>query len=70
MKKWSTTLQARVENNQITSISEQIRIQRGIYQGDSLSPLWFCLAQTPFLTYLTEHTMVLVYTLTIRRYND
>jgi hypothetical protein len=39
MKKWTTTLQVRVKNNQITS--DPIRIQRGIYQGESLSPLWF-----------------------------
>jgi hypothetical protein len=41
------------EKNQI--MSEQSYIQQGIYQGDSLSLLWFCLALTPFLTYLTEH---------------
>ena len=34
---------------QITS--DPIRIQRGLYQGDSLSPLWFCLALNP-LSYL------------------
>jgi hypothetical protein len=45
MKKWTTTLQVRVKNNQITS--NRIRIQRGIHQGDSLSPLWFCLALNP-----------------------
>jgi len=42
MKKWTTTLQVKAKNNQITSDSN--RIQRGLYQGDSLSPLLFCLA--------------------------
>lgn len=27
--------------------TEHINIKRGIYQGDSLSPLWFCLALNP-----------------------
>jgi hypothetical protein len=53
MKKWTTTLQVRVKNNHITS--DPIRIQRGIYQGDSLSPLWFCLALNP-LSYLLNST--------------
>ena len=42
MKKWTTTLQVKAKNNQITS--DPIRIQRGLYQVDSLSPSWFCLA--------------------------
>jgi len=37
MKKWITTLQVKVKNHRI--MSDTIRIQRGIYQGDSLSPL-------------------------------
>jgi hypothetical protein len=53
MKKWTTTLQVRVKNNQITS--DPIRIQQGIYQGESLSPLWFCLALNP-LSYLLNRT--------------
>ncbi|MBF2463456.1 hypothetical protein ICI39_14075, partial [Listeria welshimeri] len=31
---------------------EPIRIERGIFQGDSLSPLWFCLALNPLSTLL------------------
>jgi hypothetical protein len=53
MKKWTTTLQVRVKNNQITS--DPIRVQRGIYQGDSLSPLRFCLALNP-LSHLLNRT--------------
>ncbi|XP_045535833.1 uncharacterized protein LOC123721337 [Papilio machaon] len=31
-----------------------IKIERGIFQGDSLSPLWFCLALNPLSTLLNE----------------
>ena len=53
MKIWTTTLQVKVKNRRI--MSDPIRIQRGIYQGDSLSPLWFCLALKP-LSYLLNTT--------------
>jgi hypothetical protein len=53
MKKWTTTLKVKVNNNQITS--DPIRIQQGLYQGDSLSPLWFCLALNP-LSHLLNRT--------------
>jgi hypothetical protein len=53
MTKWTTTLQGKEKNNQLTS--DPIHIQRGIYQGDSLSPLWFCLALNP-LSYLLNGT--------------
>jgi len=53
MKKWTTTLKVNAKNNHI--ISDLIRIQRGIYQGDSLSPLWFCLALNP-PSYLLNRT--------------
>ena len=38
-------------------MSDPIRIQQGIYQGDSLSPLWFCLALNPlsYLLKITKH---------------
>nr|XP_026484151.1 uncharacterized protein LOC113392088 [Vanessa tameamea] len=36
----------------IHSNDEPIRIERGIFQGDSLSPLWFCLALNPLNTLL------------------
>lgn len=41
MPLWKTTLHL----NTITS--REIVIKKGIYQGDSLSPLWFCLALNP-----------------------
>ena len=53
MKKWTTTLQVKVKHHQI--MSDLIRIQRGIYQGYSLSLLWFCLALNP-LSYLLNRT--------------
>ena len=52
-KKWTTTLQVKVNNKQITS--DPIHKEWGIYQGDSLSPLWFCLALNP-LSHLLNRT--------------
>lgn len=45
MPQWKTTLQINCKPNPITT--RQISIKKGIYQGDSLSPLWFCLALNP-----------------------
>ncbi|XP_050550436.1 uncharacterized protein LOC118279092 [Spodoptera frugiperda] len=45
MSQWKTTLQLNYRNNTITT--RQITIKKGIYQGDSLSPMWFCLALNP-----------------------
>lgn len=45
MTKWCTKLKAQ----KLTS--KLIQIKRGIFQGDSLSPLWFCLSINP-LSYL------------------
>ena len=53
MKKWTTTLQVKAENHWI--MSDLIHTQRGIYQRDSLRPLWFCLALNP-LSYLLNRT--------------
>ena len=53
MKIWTTTLQVKVKNHRI--LSGPIRIQRGIYQGNSLSALWFCLSLNP-LSYLLKRT--------------
>jgi len=53
MKKWTTTIQVKVKNHRI--MRDTIRFQREIHQGDSLSPLWFCLALNP-LSYRLKRT--------------
>ncbi|XP_047539184.1 uncharacterized protein LOC125072598 [Vanessa atalanta] len=45
MSYWKTTLHLNYGQN--TIVTRQIQIKKGIYQGDSLSPLWFCLALNP-----------------------
>lgn len=45
MKSWKSSLL--IKNTQLGAVN----IRRGIFQGDSLSPLWFCLALNP-LTHL------------------
>ena len=45
MSQWKTTLHLHSPNNNIST--REIAIKKGIYQGDSLSPLWFCLALNP-----------------------
>jgi hypothetical protein len=52
MKKWSTILQCSNKNKKI--ITKEIQIKRGIFQGDSLSPLWFCLALNPLSNLLNK----------------
>uniref|UniRef100_A0A6P7H6Q3 Uncharacterized protein LOC114345005 n=1 Tax=Diabrotica virgifera virgifera TaxID=50390 RepID=A0A6P7H6Q3_DIAVI len=46
MTTWKTKIHLQIpgENNIET---ENIAINRGLFQGDSLSPLWFCLAMNP-----------------------
>jgi hypothetical protein len=39
---WRTTLNLSINNTKLKA--GPIQIKRKIYQGDSLSPLWFCLA--------------------------
>ena len=53
MKKWTTILKVILKNHRI--MTDPIHIQRGIYQGDSIGPLWFCLALNP-LSYLLNRT--------------
>lgn len=45
MATWKTSINLNTNRDQI-NIGE-IEIKRGIFQGDSLSPLWFCLALNP-----------------------
>ena len=42
MRNWTTKLKLTTLNENIET--GKIKIQRGIFQGDALSPLWFCLA--------------------------
>ena len=45
MDKWMTTLQ--LNGGKDVLRSRTLCIRRGIFQGDSFSPLWFCLAMNP-----------------------
>jgi hypothetical protein len=49
---WRTTLNLSINNTKLKS--EPIQIKRRIYQGDSLSPLWFCLAINPLTNLLNS----------------
>lgn len=51
-KQWRTNLHLQVGINQINT--DEIYIRRGIFQGDSLSPLWFCLAMNPLSNMLND----------------
>lgn len=51
MSKWRTTIQL---NN---SILGAVEIRRGIFQGDSLSPMWFCLALNPLSTIIKQSNL-------------
>jgi hypothetical protein len=52
MKKCKTTLHLSINNSNI--ITQTISIKRGIYQGESLIPLWFCLALNPLFSVLNK----------------
>jgi hypothetical protein len=49
---WRTTLNLSINNTKVKS--EPIQIKRGIDQGDSLSPLCFCLAINPLTNLLNS----------------
>ncbi|CAK1602645.1 unnamed protein product [Parnassius mnemosyne] len=50
MGQWSTILCHLGER--MTAAENHIRIRRGIFQGDCLSPIWFCLSLNPLSTLL------------------
>ena len=52
MSNWNTKLCINSSNK--INISSKINIKRGIFQGDSLSPLWFCLALNPLSRLLNK----------------
>lgn len=68
MHKWQTVINIKTQQGCLET--ESINIRRGIFQGDSLSALWFCLALNPLSNALntskygfdlksTEHTKTL-----------
>jgi hypothetical protein len=52
MEKWSTKLQ--LKTNQELMQSRLVKINTGIFQGDSLSPLLFCIALIPLTNELNR----------------
>nr|XP_034831559.1 uncharacterized protein LOC117988518 [Maniola hyperantus] len=50
MGQWSTILC--LHGERLAAADDRIRIGRGIFQGDCLSPLWFCLSLNPLSTLL------------------
>jgi len=52
MEKWNTRLSLRTKQEVMQSQPSQIR--RGIFQGDSFSPLIFCIALTPLTNELNR----------------
>lgn len=54
MGRWTTKIQLRNNTNTKSIETEVIKVRRGIFQGDSLSALWFCIALNPLSTILNE----------------
>lgn len=52
MTKWSTILN--ISDGKTSLTSRNIKINRGIFQGDSLSALWFCIALNPLSNSLND----------------
>jgi hypothetical protein len=52
MNNWNTKLHLSLSTTSFTS--EPIDIKRGIFQGDSWSPQWFCLAMNPLSNLLNR----------------
>jgi hypothetical protein len=53
MKKWRTTVTLHTPETEITT--NEIKREKGIFQGDTLSPLWFCLAVNPLSNLLNDN---------------
>ncbi|KAM3959727.1 uncharacterized protein ACR2FA_006251 [Aphomia sociella] len=53
MGQWTTVLR-QPGGDVFAEADECVKIKRGIFQGDSLSPLWFCLALNPLSTLLRD----------------
>lgn len=53
MQNWQTVLKINLSST--TVATEPVCIKRGIFQGDALSPLWFCMALNP-LSHLLDKT--------------
>jgi hypothetical protein len=53
MNLWTTNLQLTMKGFDL--VSEDVQIKRGIFQGDTLSPIWFCLAINPLSRLLNQN---------------
>ena len=53
MASWRTSIKLQVPGGNCIE-TNSIPIRRGIFQGDSLSPLWFCLAMNPLSSQLNS----------------
>lgn len=54
MSKWRTKISVTTDTRAYQT--GELQIKRGIFQGDSLSPLWFCMALNPLSTMLNNTT--------------
>ena len=54
MKTWRTSIHLTTDNPNTDIHTEEIKIKRGIFQGDSLSALWFCLSLNPLSKQLNK----------------
>lgn len=52
-----------VRSSEGINTSQAIRIQEGILQGDSLGPVWFCMATSLLLNDTRRHDFTIKYSL-------
>jgi hypothetical protein len=52
MKNWRAEI--RLQTGESTIKTKEIKINRGIFQGNSLSVLWFCIALNPLSNTLNQ----------------